>query len=184
MLEPLGITVRTLDDFPGISAIDEDQETLEGNAVKKAREVFRQANVPTLADDSGLEVFYLNDAPGVYSSRYAGPEATYSDNCKKLLRALRGVPPRRRNARFRSVLAFEAPGLSRVAQGEIHGTVIEEPRGSLGFGYDPLFVPTGHALTLAEMTADLKNSMSHRAKALESMKPILSEYFQRTASKP
>lgn len=183
MLAGLDIKVQTLDEFPNIGEVEEDQDTLEGNARKKAREVFRHANIPTLADDSGLEVFYLNDAPGVFSSRYAGPTASYSDNCRKLLGALRGVPPRRRSAQFRCVLSFVAPGVDSTAEGSIQGVITEKPRGASGFGYDPLFIPSGHNETFAEMSSGLKNTLSHRAKALEAMRPILVEYFNRVGKR-
>jgi XTP/dITP diphosphohydrolase len=146
--------------------------------MKKARGVFRLANVPTLADDSGLEVDYLNKGPGVYSSRYAGPSATYADNCRKLLLEMKGVPPRRRGAQFRCVLAFvAAPDFERIAQGACLGSITEVPRGILGFGYDPLFVPNGYQQTLAEMESSLKNKLSHRAKAIQNIQPILFDFF-------
>lgn len=164
----------TLDEFPQIGETVEDGETLEENAVKKARETFQVANIPTIADDSGLEVYYLNNEPGVYSSRYAGPRATHSDNCKKLLKKLRGVPPRRRAARFRCVIAFmPTDGVVRTVEGICQGVITEIPRGENGFGYDPIFVPTGYSKTLAEMDTALKNTLSHRAKAIQNIRPIL-----------
>jgi XTP/dITP diphosphohydrolase len=179
LLKGLGIDLLTLDDFPAIGPITEDGDTLEGNALKKAREVFRQTGLPSVADDTGLEVRYLNDAPGVYSSRYAGPGATYADNCRKLIDRMKGVPPRRRAARFRSVVAFVAPdGFERTAEGMCTGVITESPRGTGGFGYDPLFLPDGTAQTFGEMPEDLKNRVSHRAKALEALNPILREYFK------
>ncbi len=179
LLGGLDLKILTMEDFPMIGEVVEDQETLEGNARKKAREVFRQANLPTLADDTGLEVYYLNGAPGVFSARFAGPGASYSDNCRKLLTAMRGVPARRRNAQFRCVLAFAANEVDRIVEGTVFGNIIEFPRGSGGFGYDPLFVPAGHNETLAEMQFAKKNEMSHRALALQAIKPILIEYFHR-----
>jgi XTP/dITP diphosphohydrolase len=179
LLGGLDVEILTLEQFPHIGEIVEDSETLEGNAQKKAEEVFRMTHLPTLADDSGLEVHYLNDEPGVYSSRYAGPDATYQDNCKKLLSNLRGVPPRRRAARFRCVLCFIAPGNVRsLAEGICNGVIIESPRGTTGFGYDPVFLPGGYSKTLAEMTPSEKNLLSHRAKAIETIKPALTSYFQ------
>lgn len=174
MLGDLGIQVLTLDSFPQVGDIVEDAETIEGNALKKAQEVFRLTGVPSMADDTGLEVFYLNKAPGVYSSRYAGPEATYADNCKKLLQNLQGVPPRRRGAQFRCVLALvtaEAPPV--LEEGVCRGIIIESPRGDAGFGYDPIFLPEGHKQTFAEMPLDVKNAISHRGKALRKLKETL-----------
>lgn len=170
----LGVDLITLNDVPQVGPIEEDAPTLEGNALKKAREVFRITGLPSLADDTGLEVRYLNDAPGVYSSRYAGPGATYADNVRKLLRDLRGVPARRRGAQFRCVLALVAgEGREETAEGICRGVIIESPRGSRGFGYDPVFLPLGQTLTFAEMDPAMKNTLSHRARAGMEMKRIL-----------
>ena len=179
MLQGLEVEVLTLDAFPGLSPVIEDEETLEGNALKKARETHLLTKIPALADDTGLEVGYLNGAPGVRTSRFAGEHASYEDNWKKLLNDMLGVPARRRGAHFRCVLAFIAPGVTETAEGICPGKIMENPRGRHGFGYDPVFQPTGHAMTLAEMDTDLKNSLSHRGLAMAAMKPILQEYFSR-----
>jgi len=179
LLRGLEVEVLTLDSFPQVGEIVEDADTLEGNALKKAREVFRFTGLPSVADDTGLEVRYLNDTPGVLSSRYAGEHASYEDNWKKLLARLKGVPPRRRGARFRSVLAFVAPGVpGTTVEGSCLGDIIESPRGRNGFGYDPVFLPRGYQETFAEMKLDLKNTISHRAKSLEALRPVLQSYFQ------
>lgn len=180
MVRDLGISIITLHDVPSAGEIDEDADTLEGNAVKKAREAFRLTGMPSIGDDTGLEVHYLNDEPGVFSSRYAGPGATYADNCRKLLKNLRGVPPRRRAARFRCVLAF-VPSMNavEVVDGECRGTIVEAPRGNNGFGYDPVFLPAGHSRTFAEMDPALKNTISHRALAFQRMKAVLTQYATR-----
>jgi XTP/dITP diphosphohydrolase len=167
------IEVVTLDEFPNVGEIVEDGATLEENALKKAGTVFRATGLPALADDSGLEVYYLNMEPGVFSSRYSGPGATYESNCRKLLEALRGLPPRRRAARFRCALALVADGIEEIVEGSCDGTILEESRGTNGFGYDSIFRPTGHEETFAEMEPDLKNSLSHRSQALLKMKPFL-----------
>lgn len=173
----LSVSVETLDDYPNVGAIEEDAESLEGNALKKAQEVYRLTGVPSLADDTGLEVRYLNDAPGVFSSRYAGEGATYADNVRKLLKDMRGVPPRRRGAQFRCVLAFvPAAGVGELAEGTCKGNILEQPRGNRGFGYDPIFLPLGHSATYAEMDRALKNGISHRALAAQAMKEILRKY--------
>jgi len=176
LLADLPVTLHTLEEFPAVRGVEEDQDTLEGNALKKAREVHQETRLPALADDSGLEVYYLNDEPGVYSSRYAGPGASYPDNCKKLLDRMRGVPPRRRAARFRCVLAFVAPGIQKTIEGILPGVITETPRGRNGFGYDPIFLPHEHSQTLAELSSELKNTLSHRARAVELMKSTLLEY--------
>jgi XTP/dITP diphosphohydrolase len=167
------IEIATLDEFPGVGAIVEDGETLEDNALKKATTVFGATGLPSLADDSGLEVYYLNMQPGIFSSRYSGPGATYESNCRKLLDALRGVPPRRRSARFRCVLALVAPGVRKTFEGVCEGSILESPRGANGFGYDPVFQPSGQTRSFAEMSQELKNSLSHRSQALIKMKNFL-----------
>jgi XTP/dITP diphosphohydrolase len=174
MLKDLGVEVLTLDAFPQVGEIVEDAETIEGNAIKKAKEVSELTGLPAMADDTGLEVFYLNKAPGVYSSRYAGPGATYADNCRKLLATLKGVPPRRRGAQFRCVLALVGQGVPPILEeGICRGTIIESPRGEGGFGYDPIFLPDGYMQTFAEMPLDVKNSLSHRGRALQKMREKL-----------
>ena len=179
MLGDLGVEVVTLDAFPSIGPIAEDADTLEGNALLKAAAVFEATGLPSLADDTGLEVHYLGGAPGLYSSRYAGEKVTYAENVAKLLKDLRGVPPRRRAARFRAVLTFLAPGQSpKTVEGICSGAIIESPRGHGGFGYDPVFVPTGETRTFAEIGGIDKNKISHRGRAVERMRPILREYYR------
>ncbi len=179
LLGELDIEILTLDSFPDAGPVEEDGETLEENAAKKAREALRVTGLPSLADDTGLEVRYLNDRPGVYSSRYAGEKASYRDNCMKLLGDLRGVPPRRRGAQFRAVLAFAAPGgVLQLAEGICRGVIIEAPRGGNGFGYDPVFLPLGEHQTFGEMEASVKNRLSHRGKAIRNIKEVLRNYFQ------
>jgi XTP/dITP diphosphohydrolase len=174
MLGDLDVIIKTLDDFQQVGEIDEDADTLEGNALKKAREAYRLTGVPSVADDTGLEVGYLNGEPGVYSARYAGPGATYDDNCAKLLRHLRGVPPRRRNARFRCVIAFiPNEGTTRLVDGVCRGVITETPKGQNGFGYDPVFLPIGHGSTFGEMTLEEKNTVSHRARAIAELRRVL-----------
>lgn len=167
------VEIKTLKDFPGIPDVDETEPTLKGNALKKARAVYQATGLPTLADDSGLEVFYLAKRPGVLSSRYAGPGATDEQNNKKLLAELKGVPPRRRNAQFRCVIAFVGAGCERIAEGICLGRIAESPRGTGGFGYDPLFIPEGFDQTFAELPAEVKNRISHRSRALRSIIPFV-----------
>jgi XTP/dITP diphosphohydrolase len=152
-------------DFPDIPDVIEDRDTLEGNAIKKAVEIALATGCWALADDSGLEVDALDGAPGVYSARYAGEHCSYDDNNNKLLKALAGQ--RDRAARFRTVIALSDPGgNAQTVSGECPGVIIEEQRGTNGFGYDPLFVPDGCTETFAELPSDIKNRISHRANAL------------------
>lgn len=173
-----GVTeVLTMESFPALGEIVEDGTTLEENALKKARKVFKATGLPSLADDSGLEVFYLNGTPGVYSARFSGPGATYESNCNKLLELMRGVPPRRRSAKFKCVLAFVTGESEKVVEGVCHGRITESRQGTSGFGYDPIFIPSGHNRTFAEMNPEEKNKISHRAVALTCMRPVLLRHF-------
>ena len=161
-----GLELVSTRDIPGLPAdVDEDAGTFEGNALKKARVLGQASGLWTLADDSGLEVAALGNAPGVYSARYAGPACDYAANNAKLLAALRGKPDR--SARFRCVIALRAPdGREWTVEGSCPGRIIEAPRGSSGFGYDPLFVPDGRTETFAELAGPVKNALSHRGNAL------------------
>jgi len=177
ILGEMNIRIESLLDVPHVAEIVEDGMTFEENARKKARAAFEQTGIPSLADDSGLEVFYLNGKPGVLSARYAGEMATDDENNKKLLRALLGTMPDQRKAQFRCAVAFVAQGIERVTEGICRGTIAEQPRGKGGFGYDPIFIPDGFERTYAELPPDLKNRISHRGKALREMKEFLSDYF-------
>jgi len=161
-----GMTLLAADEVPGLPEdVVEDAETFEGNALKKARELCRASGLWTLADDSGLEVAALNNAPGVYSARYAGEPCSYPANNAKLLRELAGKADRR--ARFRCVIALCAPdGREWTVDGSCPGRIIRETRGANGFGYDPLFVPDGFEQTFAELDGATKNRISHRGNAL------------------
>jgi XTP/dITP diphosphohydrolase len=175
LLGDLGITIRTLDEFPDVPEVVEDGDTCEANAVKKARAIADFTGLPAVADDTGLEVDALGGRPGVYAARYAGEDATYEDNCRKLLRELMGVPREQRTARFLTVAAIALPSAgTRVAQGTLDGVIAEEASGTLGFGYDPVFLIPALGKTLAQLSADQKNTISHRAKAFAKMREILS----------
>lgn len=173
LLTPLGFEAVSLSDIPDAPTTVEDRPTLEENALKKAREAYQSTKLLSLADDTGLEVYYLELQPGVFSARYAGAHATYEENNKKLLRAMNGVPARKRNARFRTVIAIVGSGIERTVDGTVEGSILENIRGTEGFGYDPLFVPNGSVRTYAEMSLDEKNTISHRAKALEKAIEVL-----------
>jgi XTP/dITP diphosphohydrolase len=174
LLRDLGIRIRTLTDFPNAPEVTEDGITCEANALKKAREIASATGIPSVADDTGLEVDALGGRPGVFAARYAGEHATYEDNCKKLLQELDGVPPTKRTARFLTVAALAMPGgISRVAKGVLLGVIAEGSIGTQGFGYDPVFFVPELGRTLAELTAEEKNRISHRAKAFRAMADIL-----------
>ena len=159
----------------GMGEVVEDADTLEGNAILKARAVCEFAGAAALADDTGLEVDALGGAPGVYSARYAGPGASYADNLARLVSEMRDVPPSQRAARFRTVAAVCFPdGTSVVAEGAVEGVITIEPRGTGGFGYDPVFAPDeAGGLTFSEMGPAAKNAMSHRARALRALLELL-----------
>lgn len=176
LLGGLGIRIRTLDEFPHAPEVVEDGITCEANAVKKARAIAEFTGLPAVADDTGLEVDALGGRPGVYAARYAGEGATYEDNCRKLLQELAGVPRERRTARFLTVAAIALPSDEvKVAQGLLDGVIAEEASGTLGFGYDSLFFVPELGKTLAQLSADHKNRISHRAKAFIQAKDLLEE---------
>ena len=177
LLEGLGIRIRTLDDFPGAPEVEEDGDTCEENAIKKATIIAHSTGLPAIADDTGLEVDALDGRPGVFSARYAGEHATYEDNCLKLLHELAGVPREQRTARFLTVAALAVPeGTVRVAKGHLSGRIAQKPAGSLGFGYDPVFFVPELNQTLAELPADVKNRISHRARAFAEMRDHLMKF--------
>jgi XTP/dITP diphosphohydrolase len=176
LLGDLGVTIRTLDEFPDAPDVVEDGDTCEANAVKKARAIAEFTGLPAVADDTGLEVDALGGRPGVYAARYAGENATYEDNCRKLLQDLMGVPREQRTARFLTIAAIALPSDGiRVAQGTLEGAIAEEASGTLGFGYDPVFLIPELGKTLAQLSADQKNRISHRAKAFTQAKGLLQE---------
>jgi len=174
LLSSLGIRVRTLAEFPDAPEVIEDGDTCEANAVKKARTIADVTGLPALADDTGLEVDALDGRPGVFAARYAGEHVTYEDNWRKLLKELAGVPRKGRQARFLTVAALALPdGVVEVAQGTLEGIIAEEPAGTGGFGYDPVFHVPELGKTLAELSAEQKNCISHRAKAFAEIREIL-----------
>lgn len=179
LLGGLGIRIRTLADFPSAPEVVEDGTTCEANAIKKAREIARATGVPAMADDTGLEVDALDGRPGVYAARYAGEHATYEDNCRKLLLELAGVPRSKRTARFLTVAAIAFPsGDVHVTQGSLEGLITEQSLGDRGFGYDPVFLVPEFNKTLAQLTTEEKNRMSHRAKAFAQMRVWLEDHRQ------
>jgi XTP/dITP diphosphohydrolase len=161
----------------GLGDVVEDGETLEDNARLKAVAVCEAAGVGAVADDTGLEVDALGGAPGVYTARFAGEDATYADNVAKMLADLSGVPEAERTARFRTVALVHYPdGSEVVAEGVVEGRIATEARGERGFGYDPLFIPDdGDGRTFAQMSADEKHAVSHRGRAFRALAELLAE---------
>ncbi len=174
----LGLKIITRDEagIPHDFDVVEDGTTFEENSCKKAYEVMKMCGLPTMADDSGLMVDALNGQPGVYSSRYGGVEGDAVRNYTKLLHEMEGLPWERRKAHFTTVITLIYPdGETIVSKGECHGHITEEPRGSQGFGYDPVFMAEGFDKTFGELGPEIKNGVSHRAKALEELERILED---------
>lgn len=165
ILKPLGIEVLSTQDFPQLIEVDEDQPTLEGNALKKARYVATETGLPALSDDTGLEVDALDGAPGVYSARFAGENVSYQDNVDKLLSELEKKSNRK--AQFRTVVALVNGGEEYTFEGICEGEILREQRGEKGFGYDPVFQPDGYEQTFAELDSTEKNKISHRGRAVQ-----------------
>jgi len=174
LLEDLPVDLTYLDDVGIQEDVPETGSTFEENAVQKARAYAAMSGMLTLADDSGLEVDALNGAPGVRSARYAGPHAGDQERIDKVLRALAGLPPQKRQARFRCVIAVATPeGEVYTAEGTVEGVIVERPRGNHGFGYDPIFLLPDRGQTMAELPPEEKNRISHRARAAAAIKPTL-----------
>lgn len=169
-----------LADFLGAPKIIEDGSTFAENALIKASTIAEYSGELTLADDSGLEVDALNGEPGVYSARYGQPGWNDRERYQFLLEKLRGIPVEKRTARFRCAVALFNPNNGKVSQvdGTVEGIILDEPRGANGFGYDPVFFIPELEKTMAELTAEEKNRFSHRARAVEKMKPILEKLQQ------
>ncbi len=169
-------TILPISSFPGLAEVEEDGATFLDNAIKKARFAALATGLPALADDSGLVVEVLDGRPGVHSARFAGPGADDGANNRKLLEELAAVPASRRTAAFHCVLAFCTPeGNCRTFDGTLSGLILEDPQGEGGFGYDPLFLIPQYGETLAQLSLEIKNRISHRARALFQLKRYLTE---------
>ena len=169
-LKGMNIEVISLFDFPEIGDIEETGTTLLENSLLKSRLVFRKTGIPTIADDTGLEVDFLNGAPGVYSARYAGNNVSYKDNVNKLLIELNGIPSEKRTARFRTVITFVDENQELSTEGHIDGVISESIKGAGGFGYDPIFIPLGKTITFGQMPKLKKINMDHRYIAFKKLK--------------
>ncbi len=180
ILKDSKIKALSLKDFPGAPEVKEDGRTFADNACKKALKIAQITKRLTVADDSGLEVYALDNAPGVYSARFSGKGATYESNNKKLLRLLKDVPKSERKARFVCCVAVaDAKGIVGVVEGICRGTITCEEKGKKGFGYDPLFLCNGYNKTFAQLSPSVKNKISHRAKAFAKAKKIILKYIEK-----
>ncbi len=176
-----GMQIRLLSfyDFPDVAPVVEDGKTFQQNASKKAKAIAKATGRVAVSDDSGLEVDSLDSVPGVYSARFAGEKATDRDNARKVLRMLDGVAWDERTARFVCVICAATPrGKIVSAEGSCRGKISFEMRGSHGFGYDPIFIPDGYQMTMAEMEPELKNRISHRADAMKKFRKILKGFLE------
>lgn len=191
LLADLPIVLRTLTDFPDVPIVDEAGKTYEENSALKAVNYAKWTGLTTLADDSGLEVDFLDGMPGPLSARFGGDLASDSDRTRKLVSALDQNQTEPRTARFVCCLTLAGwktpqserlcePVILKVSKGKIEGQIAKEPRGSNGFGYDPVFVPIGHEMTFAELPTTLKNRISHRAQALGMMRIFLESWVRQT----
>ncbi len=167
LLRSVPVRLLSLDSFPHAPVVVEDRPTLEGNAIKKATEIFRFTGLPAIADDTGLEVASLHGRPGVCSARFAGTEANDAANRALLLKEMQDASER--TARFKTVVVYIDEGEVRIFEGECEGEIAETERGERGFGYDPIFTPRGDTRTFAELTMHEKNAVSHRGKALDKL---------------
>lgn len=174
ILEPKGYDVKSLAEIGFTEEIEETGHTFEENAILKAEAVARAVNKMVIADDSGLSIDNLGGRPGVYSARYAGEQKDDQANIDKVLSELKGIEKEQRTARFRCALAVSIPGEeTKTVEGHVEGYIAEEPRGEYGFGYDPIFIVKDKDKTMAEITSDEKNKISHRADALKKLSKLL-----------
>ena len=172
-LQGLGVKICSLSEYPDIGEIEETGTTLLENSLLKAHTVYERTGLPAIADDTGLEVDALDGAPGVYSARFSGADATYEDNVNKLLSVMEDVSDDMRSARFRTVISFVDEVQELWTEGFIEGRITRDPRGNMGFGYDPIFYIPRLEKTFAELSTAEKNKISHRGLALQKLRKIL-----------
>jgi len=169
------IKIYTLEDFPEIGDIIEDGSSLEENAFIKSRTVFNVTQIPTISDDTGLEVNALNGEPGIFSARYAGEDCSYLDNVNKLLFNMRNIDDSLRKATFRTVVTYVSQDLELVAEGSVKGIITRKIKGDKGFGYDPIFYVKEYNKTFAEMDINEKQTCSHRANAIRKLQQLFED---------
>ena len=182
-LKDIDVELLSLDHFPEIGDIPETGKTLKENALIKAREVNKITNLPTLSDDTGLEVDALHGDPGVFTARYAGENCTYHDNVQKLLNELEKVPNPNRTAKFKTVVAYVDKEFEITAEGCCNGLISRSAKGDNGFGYDPIFYIPNENRTFAQMTIKQKENHSHRGKAIRAMIELLIPHFNSLTEK-
>jgi XTP/dITP diphosphohydrolase len=176
-LKGLGLRIHALSDFSGVPEIEEDGKSFTENALKKARFYSKYFGKLTIADDSGLEVDSLDGLPGIYSARYAGEGASSQENNRRLLREMQGLPISKRGARFQCILAVASPdGKEITVEGSCKGKIGFKEKGRRGFGYDPLFILPTRGKTMAELSLEEKNKISHRGKALKKLKRLITNF--------
>ena len=178
LLDPLGFKIFSLKDFPEIPPVAEDGATFAENAGKKAKTVADRTGRLAIADDSGLVVKALGGRPGVFSSRFAGEKATDGNKCQRVLEEMAGIPEKQRKAVFVCAIALALPkGEVKIVEGECQGRISFAPRGEYGFGFDPIFFVPEFGKTMAELEPEVKNQISHRARALNKLKLILPQFL-------
>ena len=177
-LKGLGLRILTLSDFSDVPEIEEDGKSFIENALKKARFYSKYFGKLTIADDSGLEVDRLKGLPGIHSARYCGEKASSQENNRKLLNAVKGVPFSKRGARFKGILAMVSPdGREVIKEGSCRGKIGFKEKGKRGFGYDPLFLLPKYGKTMAELSLEEKNKISHRGKALKKLRRVIRAFM-------
>jgi XTP/dITP diphosphohydrolase len=176
-LKGLGLRIYALSDFPNVPEIEEDGKSFTENALKKARFYSKHFGKLAIADDSGLEVSSLKGLPGIYSARYVRERASSQENNQKLLREMKDVPISKRGAKFKCIIAVVSPdGREVIAEGECKGRIGFKEKGKKGFGYDPLFILPKYGKTMAELSLEAKNRISHRGKALKKIRRIIQSF--------
>ena len=174
----LYIDLMDLSLFPNIGEIVEDGDTLKENALIKAKAVYDLTGIPSIADDTGLEVDALGGKPGVYTARFAGENCSYIDNVNKMLKVMKKIKKSERGAIFKTVMAFYDGKQELFSEGVVKGIIAEEKKGLGGFGYDPIFYVVEEGKTFAEMTIEKKNIISHRGMAIKNLMPVLTSYIK------
>ena len=177
LLSSFPIEILSLEYFPEIGEIIEDGKTLEENALIKSRTVHKMTKLPTIADDTGLDVDILNGQPGIYSARYGGENCSYSDNINKLLQEMKNIPREKRSASFRTAIAYVDHNVELTTEGVVEGLILDVTKGIDGFGYDPVFYVPDMKKTYAEMSMNEKNKISHRGKAIKKMQKLLQSHL-------